>query len=55
MSDGGSVYIPGPDKRIDQIEEMTKEFTELKDEVETLRYQLREISDEFKKFRKQFE
>ncbi|MDA8775703.1 YceH family protein [Opitutales bacterium] len=55
MSDGGSVYIPGPDKRIDQIEEMTKEFTELKDEVETLRYQLREISDEFKNFRKQFE
>ena len=55
MSDGGSVYIPGPDKRIDQIEEMTKEFTELKDEVETLRYQLREISNEFKNFRKQFE
>lgn len=55
MSDGESVYIPGPDKRIDQIEEMTKEFTELKDEVETLRYQLREISDEFKNFRKQFE
>ena len=55
MSDGGSVYIPGPDKRIDQIEEMTKEFTELKDEVETLRNQLREISDEFKNFRKQFE
>jgi len=27
----------------------------LKDEVETLRYQLREISDEFKNFRKQFE
>ena len=55
MNDGASVYIPGPDKRIDQIEEMTKEFTELKDEVETLRYQLREISDEFKNFRKQFE
>jgi hypothetical protein len=25
-----SVYVPGPDKRIDQVEEMTKEFTELK-------------------------
>ena len=55
MNDGASVYIPSPDKRINQIEEMTKEFTELKDEVETLRYQLREISDEFKNFRKQFE
>jgi uncharacterized protein YceH (UPF0502 family) len=55
MKDGASVYVPGPDKRIDQVEEMTKEFTELKDEVEALRYQLREISDEFKNFRKQFE
>jgi predicted nucleic acid-binding Zn-ribbon protein len=55
MKDGSSFYVPGPDKRIDQVEEMTKEFTELKDEVETLRYQLREISDEFKNFRKQFE
>lgn len=52
---GATVYVPGPDKRISQIEEMTKEFSELKDEVETLRYQLREISDEFKSFRKQFE
>jgi len=55
MKDGSSFYVPGPDKRIDQVEEMTKEFTELKEEVETLRYQLREISDEFKNFRKQFE
>ena len=55
LKDGASVYVPGPDKRIDQVEEMTKEFTELKDEVEALRYQLREISDEFKNFRKQFE
>jgi len=55
LNDGVAVYVPGPDKRIDQVEEMTKEFTELKDEVETLRYQLRELSDEFKHFRKQFE
>ena len=55
MKDGSSFYVPGPDKRIDQVEEMTKEFTELKEEVETIRYQLREISDEFKNFRKQFE
>ena len=34
---------------------MTKEFKDLKDEVETLRYQLREIADEFKNFKKQFE
>ncbi len=55
MNDGVSFYVPGPDKRIDQVEEMTKEFIELKDEVEALRYQLREISDDFKNFRKQFE
>ena len=55
LNDGVAVYVPGPDKRIDQVEEMTKEFTELKDEVETLRYHLRELSDEFKHFRKQFE
>ena len=55
MNDGSSFYVPGPDKRIDQVEEMTKEFTELKDEVEALRYQLRELSDEFKNFRKQFD
>ena len=55
MNDGMSVYVPVPDKRIDQVEEMTSEFTELKDEVEALRYQLRELHDEFKNFRKQFE
>ena len=55
MNDGMSVYVPGPDKRIDQVEEMTSEFTDLKDEVEALRYQLRELHDEFKNFRKQFE
>lgn len=55
MNNGMSVYVPGPDKRIDQVEEMTIEFTDLKDEVEALRYQLRELHDEFKNFRKQFE
>ncbi len=55
MNDGISVYVPGPDKRIDKVEEMTSEFTDLKDEVEALRYQLRELQDEFKNFRKQFE
>ena len=55
INDRTSVYVPGPDKRIDHVEEMTKEFTELKDEVENLRYHLRELSDDFKSFRKQFE
>ena len=31
------------------------EFKDLKEEVEALRYQLRELSDEYRNFRKQFE
>ncbi len=49
------VYVPAPNKSAEELKEMTREFKELKEEVETLRYQLREISDEFKNFRKQFE
>jgi polyhydroxyalkanoate synthesis regulator phasin len=31
------------------------EFKDLKEEVEALRYQVRELSDELREFRKQFE
>ena len=34
---------------------MIEEFKELKEEVEALRYQLRELSDSYKDFRTQFE
>ena len=34
---------------------MISEFKELREEVEALRYQLRELSDQFKEFRKEFE
>jgi uncharacterized protein len=55
LQDGSAVYVPAPDQRLDQVEEMISEFKELKEEVETLRYQLRELSDQFKNFRKEFE
>ena len=55
IAENSSVYIPAPSKSAEQIEEMTKEFKDLKDEVETLRYQLREIANEFKNFKKQFD
>ena len=55
LQDGAAVYVPAPDQRLDQVEEMISEFNELKEEVEALRYQLRELSDQFKDFRKEFE
>lgn len=55
LQDGSAVYVPAPDQRLDQVEEMISEFNELKEEVEALRYQLRELSDQFKDFRKEFE
>ena len=55
LQDGSAVYVPAPDQRLDQVGEMISEFNELKEEVEALRYQLRELSDQFKDFRKEFE
>ncbi len=55
LQDGSAVYVPAPDQRLDQVEEMISEFNELREEVEALRYQLRELSDQFKDFRKEFE
>jgi len=55
LQDGSAVYVPAPDQRLDQVEEMISEFNALKEEVEALRYQLRELSDQFKDFRKEFE
>ena len=55
LQDGSAVYVPAPDQRLDHVEEMISEFNELKEEVEALRYQLRELADQFKDFRKEFE
>ena len=49
------VFIPSADKRLDEVGYMIEEFKELKEEVEALRYQLRELSDSYKAFRTQFE
>ncbi|MEC8779098.1 MAG: YceH family protein, partial [Verrucomicrobiota bacterium] len=45
------VFIPSADKRLDEVGDMIEEFKELKEEVEALRYQLRELSDSYKAFR----
>lgn len=55
LDDGSSVYVPAPDQRLDKVEEIIGEFKDLKEEVEALRYQLRELSNEYRNFRKQFE
>jgi uncharacterized protein YceH (UPF0502 family) len=55
LQDGSSVYVPAPDQRLDQLDTVLSEFKDLKDEVEALRYQLRELSNDFRVFRNQFE
>ena len=55
MDDGSSVYVPAPDQRLDQLDSVLTEFKDLKEEVEALRYQVRELTDDFREFRKQFE
>ena len=50
LQDGSSVYIPAPDQRLDQLESVLSEFKDLKEEVEALRYQVRELTDDFREF-----
>jgi uncharacterized protein YceH (UPF0502 family) len=55
MEDGSSVYVPAQDQRLDHLDSVLSEFKDLKEEVEALRYQVRELTDDFREFRKQFE
>jgi len=55
LNDGSAVYVPAPDQRLDQLDNVLSEFNDLKEEVEALRYQVRELTDDFRNFRKQFE
>jgi uncharacterized protein YceH (UPF0502 family) len=55
LQDGSSVYVPAPDQRLDQLDNVLSEFKDLKEEVEALRYQLRDLTSDFREFRKQFE
>ncbi len=50
-----TVYVPAPDLRLEKVDQMDSELKELREEVDALRYQLREISDAFREFKKQFE
>ena len=55
LQDGSSVYVPAPDQRLDQLDSVLSEFKDLKEEVEALRYQIRDLTSDFREFRKQFE
>ena len=55
LQDGSSVYVPAPDQRLDQLETVLSEFKDLKEEVDALRYQVRDLTSDFRDFRKQFE
>ena len=55
LDSSSPVFVPSADKRLDQVEGMIEEFKDLKEEVEALRYQLRELSDNYREFRTQFE
>tara|TARA_B100001057_G_scaffold113118_1_gene111404 strand:- start:1184 stop:1897 length:714 start_codon:yes stop_codon:yes gene_type:complete len=49
------VFVPTADKRLDLLSENLDEFKDLKEEVEALRYEVREIKNELINFRKEFE
>jgi uncharacterized protein YceH (UPF0502 family) len=49
------VFVPTADKRLDLLGENLDEFKDLKEEVEALRHEVREIKSELIKFRKEFE
>ncbi len=50
-----AVYVPASDSRLEKVDQMDAELKELREEVDALRYQLREVSDAFREFKKQFE
>ena len=51
----GVVYVPAPDRAIGQVDEMSNEMRDMREEIDALRNELREISDAFREFKKQFE
>ena len=55
LQDGSEVYVPAPDQRLDELDKVLSEFKDLKEEVEALRYQVRDLTNDFRDFRKEFE
>ncbi len=55
LNDGTSVYVPAPDQRLEELDRVLSEFKDLKEEVEALRYQIRDLTSDFRDFSKQFD
>jgi len=55
LQDGSAVYVPAKDHRLEELDTVLADFKDLKEEVEALRYQVRDLSVELREFRKQFE
>lgn len=51
----GIVYVPAPDRKISQVDEMFQDIGAMREEIDALRNELREISDAFREFKRQFE
>jgi len=53
LQDGSAVYVPAKDHRLEELDTVLADFKDLKEEVEALRYQVRDLSVELREFRKQ--
>ena len=51
----GIVYVPAPDRKIGQVDEMSQDVRAMREEIDALRHELREIRDAFSEFKRQFE
>ncbi len=49
------VYVPAPDRKIGQVDEMIQDIRAMREEIDALRDELRVISDAFREFKRQFE
>ena len=56
IDEGASmVYVPAPDRKVSQVDDMEGEVGKMREEIDALRNELREISDAFREFKKEFE
>jgi uncharacterized protein YceH (UPF0502 family) len=56
IDEGASmVYVPAPDRKVSQVDDMEGEVGKMREEIDAMRNELREISDAFREFKKEFE
>ncbi|MBG30742.1 MAG: hypothetical protein CMI31_12180 [Opitutae bacterium] len=50
----GMVYVPAPDRKVSQVEDISQQIERMREEIDALRSELRETTDSFREFKKQF-